>query len=191
LLTRQFESHVEWALFYFAYIGRECWQLWITTNLKNYFCPDCIICLIILHGCWVYTFRPPNLCYTYLYYTGTTHWWSWDFSSSNSQLLNLMHYWLIYSHSHFSTYKCFFSLYQRNWFLRLGLDVSCPFLLLHDYVHHSGKNEREVKMENSFCAFSYKLLILFIMAQQLRALTALQKGLSSNPSNHMVAHNHP
>jgi hypothetical protein len=29
------------------------------------------------------------------------------------------------------------------------------------------------------------------MAQRLRALTALQKVLSSNPSNHMVAHNHP
>jgi hypothetical protein len=29
------------------------------------------------------------------------------------------------------------------------------------------------------------------MAQQLRALTALLKVLSSNPSNHIVAHNHP
>jgi hypothetical protein len=29
------------------------------------------------------------------------------------------------------------------------------------------------------------------MAQQLRALTALPKVLSSNPSYHMVAHNHP
>jgi hypothetical protein len=29
------------------------------------------------------------------------------------------------------------------------------------------------------------------MAQLLRSLTALQKVLSSNPSNHMVAHNHP
>jgi hypothetical protein len=29
------------------------------------------------------------------------------------------------------------------------------------------------------------------MAQQLRALTALLKVLSSNPSNHMVVHNHP
>jgi hypothetical protein len=29
------------------------------------------------------------------------------------------------------------------------------------------------------------------MAQQVRALTALPKALSSNPSNHMVAHNHP
>ena len=28
------------------------------------------------------------------------------------------------------------------------------------------------------------------MAQRLRALTALSKVLSSNPSNHMVAHNH-
>eukprot|EP00128_Syssomonas_multiformis_P016989 Colp12_sorted_trinity150504_noHs@17845 len=29
------------------------------------------------------------------------------------------------------------------------------------------------------------------MAQRLRALTALQKAMSSNTSNHMVAHNHP
>jgi hypothetical protein len=29
------------------------------------------------------------------------------------------------------------------------------------------------------------------MAQWLRALTVLLKVLSSNPSNHMVAHNHP
>jgi hypothetical protein len=29
------------------------------------------------------------------------------------------------------------------------------------------------------------------MAQQVRALTALPKVLSSIPSNHMVAHNHP
>jgi hypothetical protein len=29
------------------------------------------------------------------------------------------------------------------------------------------------------------------MAQWLRAPTALLKVLSSNPSNHMVAHNHP
>jgi hypothetical protein len=28
------------------------------------------------------------------------------------------------------------------------------------------------------------------MAQQVRALTALTKVMSSNPSNHMVAHNH-
>jgi hypothetical protein len=29
------------------------------------------------------------------------------------------------------------------------------------------------------------------MAQRVRALTALPKALSSNPSNHKVAHNHP
>jgi hypothetical protein len=29
------------------------------------------------------------------------------------------------------------------------------------------------------------------MAQGVRALTALLKVLSSNPSNHIVAHNHP
>jgi hypothetical protein len=30
-----------------------------------------------------------------------------------------------------------------------------------------------------------------MMVQWLRVLTALLKVLSSNPSNHMVAHNHP
>jgi hypothetical protein len=29
------------------------------------------------------------------------------------------------------------------------------------------------------------------MAQQVKALTDLLKVLSSNPSNHMVTHNHP
>jgi hypothetical protein len=29
------------------------------------------------------------------------------------------------------------------------------------------------------------------MAQRVKALTALLKVMSSNPSNHMVAHNHP
>jgi hypothetical protein len=29
------------------------------------------------------------------------------------------------------------------------------------------------------------------MAQPVRTLTALPKVLNSNPSNHMVAHNHP
>jgi hypothetical protein len=29
------------------------------------------------------------------------------------------------------------------------------------------------------------------IAQHLKALTVLPKLLSSNPSNHMVAHNHP
>jgi hypothetical protein len=29
------------------------------------------------------------------------------------------------------------------------------------------------------------------MAQMIRVLAALLKVLSSNPSNHMVAHNHP
>jgi hypothetical protein len=39
--------------------------------------------------------------------------------------------------------------------------------------------------------FKISLLRAGEMAQWLRALTALLKVLSSNPSNHMVAHNHP
>jgi hypothetical protein len=40
--------------------------------------------------------------------------------------------------------------------------------------------------------FTFKRLIMGAgeMAQQLRALTALLEALSSNPRNHMVAHNH-
>jgi hypothetical protein len=46
---------------------------------------------------------------------------------------------------------------------------------------------------------SHQLIILFLfnnsgageMAHRLRAPTALLKVPSSNPSNHMVAHNHP
>jgi hypothetical protein len=52
----------------------------------------------------------------------------------------------------------------------------------------------------SFLICFIVLLLLFLvfvmksgageMAQQVRALTALSEVLSSNPSNHMVAHNH-
>ena len=52
----------------------------------------------------------------------------------------------------------------------------------------------------SFIGIPYRNMRLFLkgsdvtwageMAQQLRALTALLEFLSSNPSNHMVAHNH-
>jgi hypothetical protein len=39
--------------------------------------------------------------------------------------------------------------------------------------------------------FRSRLLWAGKMAQRVRALTAVLKVLSSNPSNHMVAHNHP
>jgi hypothetical protein len=41
--------------------------------------------------------------------------------------------------------------------------------------------------------YTYKYLkkLAGEMAQWVRALTVLPKVLSSNPSNHMVAHNHP
>ena len=53
----------------------------------------------------------------------------------------------------------------------------------------------------SLCSKSYWYLLVTLkhkkyfngtgeMALQLRALTTLLKVLSSNPSNHMVAHNH-
>jgi hypothetical protein len=47
----------------------------------------------------------------------------------------------------------------------------------------NSKISYEATMKNNFRAGK--------MAQQVRALTALLKVLSSNPNNHMVAHNHP
>jgi hypothetical protein len=43
-----------------------------------------------------------------------------------------------------------------------------------------------------FLIFIFKIIYLGAgeMAQWLRMLTALPKFLSSNPSNHMVVHNH-
>jgi hypothetical protein len=38
--------------------------------------------------------------------------------------------------------------------------------------------------------FFFVFVFVFLMTQWVRALTALPKVLSSNPSNHMVAHNH-
>jgi hypothetical protein len=66
----------------------------------------------------------------------------------------------------------------------------------------AGRSESEANLvyrENSRPARGYIVKILSQkiktgageMAQQLRALTALLKVLSSNPSNHMVSHNHP
>jgi hypothetical protein len=51
------------------------------------------------------------------------------------------------------------------------------------YTHASRQNTHTLKI---------KLINLGAdeMDQQVRALTALPKVLSSNPSNHMVAHNH-
>jgi hypothetical protein len=52
-------------------------------------------------------------------------------------------------------------------------------------------------MEVSLFSDNYELRSLKVrggagkMAQQVRALTALPKVLSSNPSNHMMAQNHP
>ena len=45
-------------------------------------------------------------------------------------------------------------------------------------------------LECLFCKLQELRLGAGEMAQRLRALTALLNVLSSNPSNHMVAHNH-
>ena len=68
-------------------------------------------------------------------------------------------------------------------------------------IHHRNPSswETEVRQENheyearidcSKTLFKKILLRAREMAQRLRALTALPKVLSSNSSNHMVAHNH-
>jgi hypothetical protein len=65
-----------------------------------------------------------------------------------------------------------------------------PHVLRHARLRYCG--------EEQTCPFSPRADILLRkinrareMAQQLRALTAFLEVMSSNPSNHMVAHNHP
>jgi hypothetical protein len=53
------------------------------------------------------------------------------------------------------------------------------------------KNNDFMKFPDKLMKLENIILDAGDMAQQLRALTALPKVLSSNPSNHMVAHNHP
>jgi len=49
---------------------------------------------------------------------------------------------------------------------------------------------RDKKENLGNCKYNKFLYRAGEMAQWLRALTALPEVLSSNPSNHMVAHNH-
>jgi hypothetical protein len=68
-------------------------------------------------------------------------------------------------------------------------ELSCGYWKLN-----LGPLERQSMLSHLFSLIlCFKLHIMGAgeMAQQLRALTALPKILSSNPSNHMVAHNHP
>ena len=55
------------------------------------------------------------------------------------------------------------------------------------YSHINKSEKKNEKKENIF----KKINRAGEMAQWLRVLTALPKVPSSNPSNHMVAHNHP
>jgi hypothetical protein len=51
-------------------------------------------------------------------------------------------------------------------------------------------SQREKEMRGGEVTIRNTVLGAGKMAQQLRALTALPEVLSSNPSNHMVTHNH-
>ena len=76
------------------------------------------------------------------------------------------------------------TLYLTHWAVSPG-----PFLLsLEPY-----KDDREGIQKGRLSQVCLKTVQFGAgeMAQWLRALTALPEVLSSNPSNHMVAHNHP
>jgi hypothetical protein len=55
----------------------------------------------------------------------------------------------------------------------------------------TNKNKKTKKPKTKNNNNNKKTLRAGEMAQWLRALAALLKVMSSNPSNHMVAHNHP
>jgi hypothetical protein len=71
------------------------------------------------------------------------------------------------------------------------------FLLPEGQLHVAGGRERERRTCQGYLTVSINTRVkrkrggAGEMAQRLRALTALPKVMSSNPSNHMVAHNHP
>jgi hypothetical protein len=56
---------------------------------------------------------------------------------------------------------------------------------------HQNKNKTKTKNYTKKQKTKTTALGAGEMAHRLTALTALPKVLSSNPSNHMVAHNHP
>jgi hypothetical protein len=61
-------------------------------------------------------------------------------------------------------------------------------------LRRSRREDQEFKLITQCCLQKEELKVKAgagEMAQRLRALTILPKVLSSNPSNHMVAHNHP
>ena len=52
-------------------------------------------------------------------------------------------------------------------------------------------SSRTARATQRNCRFKKRKIGAGEMAKQVRAMTALLKILSSNPSNHMVAHSHP
>ena len=63
----------------------------------------------------------------------------------------------------------------------------------HQHTHVFMKGKHRLGMVVPMCDLSIRKAEVGAgeMAQWVRALTALPEVLSSNPSNHMVAHNHP
>jgi hypothetical protein len=66
-----------------------------------------------------------------------------------------------------------------------------PHLEIHPINNH--QTQTLLQMPTRFCWQEPDKAVSWAgkMAQGVRALTALLKILSSNPNNHMVAHNHP
>jgi hypothetical protein len=59
------------------------------------------------------------------------------------------------------------------------------------WCFYTRKTDKVVHVVKNYSGLKKNLTGAGEMVQWVRALTALPKVLSSNPSNHMVAHNHP
>jgi hypothetical protein len=79
--------------------------------------------------------------------------------------------------------------------ISLGLAYSSEGLYRHNRKHGGTQAdmvlERELRVLHEIGRQQKETPGAGEMAQWSRALTALPEVLSSNPSNHMVAHNHP
>jgi hypothetical protein len=74
----------------------------------------------------------------------------------------------------------------------MGAYFHLPVCLFFDIMTKPAQSVNVVLREGAKTIKHYKMTPgAGEMAQRIRALTALQKVLSSIPSNHMVAHNHP
>jgi hypothetical protein len=90
-------------------------------------------------------------------------------------------------------WKCNISCRKRLHFFRWPLLRTTSAKLLHGLVLCFQVYLCHPRQPHCFLNFDTMILLSWageMMAQWLRALTALPENLSSIPSNHMVAHNH-